>query len=36
MAIYGPSATERHLGTIYEEKEFSSLYWVSILSRYDL
>ena len=35
-AVYGPSATERPLGTIYEENGISSRLQVSVLTRYDL
>ena len=35
-AVYGPSATERPIGTICEEKGISSRFQVSITSRYDL
>ena len=34
--VYDPSATERPLETIHEEKGISSQFWVSIVSRYDL
>ena len=34
--VYGPSATERPLGTICEEKGISSRFRVSISLRYDL
>ena len=34
--LYGPSATERPLGTIHEDKGISSQFRVFILTRYDL
>ena len=36
MAVYDPSATEKPLGTICEEKGISSRFRVSTSSRYDL
>ena len=35
-AVYGPSATERPLETIREEKGISTKFWVSVLSRYEV
>ena len=35
-AVYGPSASERPIGTIGEEKGISSRFRVSVSSRYDL
>ena len=35
-ANYGPSATERPLGTVHEEKGISSQFQVSLVSRYGL
>ena len=36
MVVYGPSATERPLGSVREENGISALFQVSISSRYDL